>query len=241
MYNFVLLNNISHKNLRVVREHSAQYGDNEMSAMVFPQEFRAVQNEYPIFFQKNPESGKFYAVALFGLRNDENLFLTDAGWDANYIPASVKRRPFLIGMQPSKPGEDPTKSNLMVYVDMDSPRVNETKGEAVFLPHGGYSAYLETVVDLLDYIKYGTDLNDGFITTLLHYELLEVVAIDISLKNGEQNNLTGMYTINEDKLMALDAAALSTLHSKGYLEFIYMALASQSNVTKLIARIEKRI
>lgn len=241
MSNFVLLNNIAHKNLRVAREHSAQYGDNEMSALVFPQEFRAVQNEYPIFFQKNPESGKFYALALFGLRHDENLFLTEAGWDAHYIPASVKRRPFLIGIQPPKPDEDPTKSNLMVYVDMDSPRVSETQGDAVFLPHGGYSTYLETVVDLLDYIKYGTDLNDSFVATLLQYELLEVVSVDISLKNGEQNNLSGMYTINEDKLTALGAAALTALHNKGYLEFIYMALASQSNVTKLIARIEKRI
>lgn len=240
MSNFVLLNNVAHKNLRVVREHSAQYGDNEMSVIVFPQEFRAAQNEYPIFFQKNPENGKFYAMALLGLRQNENLFLSDSGWDAHYIPASVKRRPFLIGIQPPKPGED-NKSNLMVYVDMDSPRVSETRGEPVFLPHGGYSNYLETVVDLLDYIKYGTDLSDSFSTALLKYELLEVVSLEISLKNGEQNNLAGMYTINEDKLMALDAAALGELHSQGYLEFIYMALASQANVVKLIARIERKL
>ena len=241
MSNFVLLNNIAHKNLRVVRTHSAQYGDNEMSAVVFPQEFRAVQNEYPIFFQKNPETGKFYALALFGLRQEENLFLTDAGWDANYIPASVKRRPFLIGIQPSKPGEDPNKPNLMVYVDVDSPRLSDTNGDAVFLPHGGYSAYLETVVDLLDYIKYGTDLNESFVEALLQYELLEVVSIEISLKNGEQNNLAGMYTINEDKLMTLEPAALAALHSRGYLEFIYMSLASQANVAKLITRFEKKL
>jgi hypothetical protein len=63
MSNFVLLNNIAHKNLRVIRDHVPQYGDNDMSAITFPQEFRAIQNEYPIFFQKNPENGKFIPVA----------------------------------------------------------------------------------------------------------------------------------------------------------------------------------
>jgi len=241
MSNFVLLNNIEHKNLRVIRAHSAEYGDNEMSAVVFPQEFRAVQNEYPIFFQKNSETGKFYAIALFGLRQQENLFLTEFGWDAHYVPASVKRGPFVIGVQPPKPGDDPTKPNLMVYIDTASPRLSETAGDAVFLPQGGYSAYLESIVDLLDYIKYGSDLSEGFIVALLEYDLLELVSVEIVLKNGEQNNLTGMYTLNEDKLKGLGASALAALHSKGYLEFIYMSLASQANVAKLITRIERRL
>lgn len=238
MPNFALLNNVAHKNLRVIREHSSQYGDNDMSAVTFPQEFRAVQNEYPIFFQKNSETGKFIPIALFGLRQNENLFLSANGWDAQYIPASVKRRPFLIGMQPPKPGQGSNQPSMMVYVDMDSPRVSATQGEAVFLPHGGYSPYLETIVEVLEYIQYGTELNDSFIDALLHYELLEVVTLDITLKSGERNNLAGFYTINEDKLNSLDAHAVANLHSKGYLEFMYMVLASHANVVKLIARVE---
>mgnify|MGYP001546654399 FL=1 len=161
MPNFALLNNIAHKNLRVIRDHTPDYGDNDMSAVTFPQEFRAIQNEYPIFFQKNADNGKFIAVALFGLRQNENLFLSESGWDANYTPASVKRRPFLIGVQPPKPGEN--SQSHMVYVDMDSPRLSETTGDAVFLPHGGYSPYLESVVDLLEYIQYGTELSESFV------------------------------------------------------------------------------
>lgn len=241
MPNFVLLNNIAHKNLRVVRTAAPRYGDNEMSAVTFPQELRAVQNEYPIFFQKNPENGQFICVALLGLRQNENLFLSDTGWDASYIPASVKRRPFLIGIQPPRPGEETKQNNLMVYVDMDSPRLNETEGDAVFLPHGGYSPYLESVVDMLDYIQYGTELNERFTEALLRNDLLEVVNIEITLKNGERNNLAGLYTINEEKLAALDATAVSALHTQGYLEFIYMVLASQANVSKLIVRLEQKI
>jgi SapC len=238
MPNFVLLNNVTHKNLRVIRDHSPQYGDNEISAITFPQEFRAIQNEYPIFFQKNPENGKFLPVALLGLRQNENLFLSASGWDAQYIPASVKRRPFLIGIQAPKPGQDSNQPSRMVFVDMDSQRVSETQGDAVFLPHGGYSPYLDSIVDVLEYIQYGTELNERFGDALLQHELLEVVTLEITLQNGERNNLSGFYTINEDKLAALDGNAVASLHSQGYLEFIYMVLASHSNVVKLIARIE---
>jgi len=239
MPNFALLNNIAHKDLRVIREYASRYGDNEMSAVTFPQEFRAIQNEYPIFFQKNTENGKFIPVALLGLRQHENLFLSANGWDANYTPASVKRRPFLIGIQPPKPGE--SNQSHMVYVDMDSPRLSETAGDAVFLPHGGYSPYLESIVELLEYIQYGTELNELFVSELLQHELLEIVTLEITLKSGERNNLVGFYTINEDKLAALDGNVVASLHSKGYLQFIYMVLASHSNVVKLINRIESRI
>lgn len=239
MPNFALLNNVAHKNLRVIRTHTSHYGDNEMSVVTFPHEFRSIQNEYPIFFQKNPENGKFVPVTLLGLRQNENLFLSDTGWDANYIPASVRRRPFLIGIQPPKPGE--SNQSRMVYVDMDSPRLSEIEGEPVFLPHGGYSPYLDVVVDLLEYIQYGTELNERFISELLQYELLEIVTLEITLQNGDRNNLVGFYTINEDKLAALDGNAAANLHSKGYMEFIYMVLASHSNVVRLINRIETRL
>lgn len=240
MPNFALLNNVDHKNLRVIRDYSLHYGDSEISVATFPQEFRAIQNEYPIFFKKNTETGKFIPVALMGLRQNENLFLTEEGWDAQYIPASVKRRPFLIGIKPPKPGEGDQPSRL-VYVDMESPRVNEVAGDPVFLPHGGYSPYLETMVDLLEYIQYGTELNEQFADLLLANELLEVVTLEITLKSGERNNLAGLYTINEDKLSGLAGSAVADLHAKGFLECIYMVLASHANVLKLIARVEARI
>lgn len=240
MPNFALLNNVDHKNLRVIRDYSSQYGDNEVSVVTFPQEFRAIQNEYPIFFKKNAETGKFIPVALMGLRQNENVFLSEAGWDAQYIPASVKRRPFLIGVQPPKPGEGEQPSRL-VYVDMDSPRLSEVAGDPVFLPHGGYSPYLETMVELLEYIQYGTELNEQFVDLLLANELLEVVTLEITLKSGEQNNLAGLYTINEDKLNGLAGSTVAELHAKGFLECIYMVLASHANVLKLIARVEARL
>ena len=238
MSNYVKLNNIDHKDLKIIRHHSPELGDDVMCAVTFPQEFRAVQGVYPIFFQKDASSGKFYPMAMFGLREKENLFLTAAGWDANYIPLSIKRKPFLIGVQP---GDDSSENNMMVYIDMNSPRISSSEGEEVFLPHGGHSTYLESVVTMLDYIGFGNATSEEFVDELLKHDLLESFSLDIELNNGSQNKLVGFYTINEDKMKTLTADALASLHAKGYVEYIYMVIASMSKISDLITRIEARI
>ena len=99
MSNFAILNKTAHKDTKVITDRSADLGDKVKFVMTFPLEFRNVQSNYPIFFIKDGDTGQFYPIALFGFEKDENLFLSDAGWDASYIPMMVKRQPFLIGFQ----------------------------------------------------------------------------------------------------------------------------------------------
>ena len=54
MARHVLLNNVEHKNLRVITQRGAQYGDNVGNVVVLPTEYRELQREYPIFFRKEP-------------------------------------------------------------------------------------------------------------------------------------------------------------------------------------------
>ena len=67
MPNIQILNNVDHKNLRVITERSAKYGDNQWFAPTFAHEFRNLQSHYPVVFTKNPDTGKFQAVALVGV------------------------------------------------------------------------------------------------------------------------------------------------------------------------------
>lgn len=46
--------------------------------------------------------------------------------------------------------------------------------------------------------------------------------------------MVGFYTINEDNLKALGGATLASFHEKGYLQAIYMSIASQSNIRTLM-------
>lgn len=227
MPNPVLLNNVQHKDLRVLTERSAALGDDVMFALTFPAEFRTLQAHYPIVFRKSDDATSFEPVALFGFEQGENLFLKYAGWDAPEVPLLVERQPFLIG----RDGDE-----LLVHIDVDHPRVGTDEGEPLFLEYGGITPYLERINSVLLTIHQGLQTVPGFIGALLEHDLLESFVFDIELDDGSQNRLAGFYTIHEERLAALDGAALGRLHRAGYLQPVYMVIASMSQFRALIAR-----
>jgi hypothetical protein len=231
----VLLNSIDHQDVKIITERSQQYGDNLWYSLTFPAEFRSVQAYYPIFFNKDVNTGEFFSVAMFGFQDKENLFLTDNKWDAPYIPLSVTRQPFLIGVQKTnEDGED--KEQRVLHIDMSHPRVNQQHGHALFLEFGGSTPYLDSVADMLEAIHHGMVDSKIFINLLVEHKLLEPFTLEIELNDKTQNQMLGFYVISEDKVAELSADTLAILHARGYLQAIYMAIASQSNVRGLLNR-----
>jgi hypothetical protein len=227
-----LLNNVDHKHLRVIASRGAAYGDAVMSALTFPAEFRELQAHYPIVFAKGEDGTSFDALALFGFQQGENLFLQEDGgaarWDAPTIPLSVERQPFLIG----RGGEE-----LSVHIDLDHPRVSTgDQGEQLFLTYGGTSEYLERIASVLRTLHDGLDDARNFSAALVELELLESFVLDVELDDGSQNRLGGFYTINEERLLALPGERLERLNRAGYLQAVYMAVASLSQFRGLIDR-----
>lgn len=223
-----LLNNIQHKDLRIVTRRGAQWGDDFMSAPVTLDEFRKLQAHYPIVFQPDGK-GSFLPVVLFGLQEGQNLFLTDEGWDADYLPLSVQRMPFSIGVAEG--------DELRMLVDMSSRRISRgAEGEAVFLPHGGTTDFTENANAVLRTLHEGLQATAEFVETLVAQDLLEPFTLDVERPDGSHGQLLGFSIINEDRLAALDAGAVALLHQADYLMPIYMALASLSNFRALIKR-----
>ncbi|RBB25850.1 SapC family protein, partial [Xanthomonas oryzae] len=216
MTNAVLLNNLDHRDLRVITAHGAAYGDEVVSAATFPQEFRQLQAQYPIVFHRSGERS-FQPLALLGLRLGENLFLDGARWDAPYIPLSIQRQPFLIGEQPDGP---------MVHIDLDSPRISSAEGELLFREHGGTTDFLDRISQVLRTLHDGLAASDAFVERVLRYDLLEPFVFEATLNNGLECRLAGLYVVHEERLRALDEAALLELHRHGDLEPLYMAVAS---------------
>lgn len=223
----VLLNNIDHKDLRIITRHGRGLDDSHAYVQTFAGEFRLLQAHYPIIFRKQSEAHPYEPIALFGFETDENLFLEEERWDAPTLPLLVERLPFLIGRE----GDE-----LMIHIDVDSPRVSTTEGEPIFLPHGGMSPYLEHINSVLLTIHEGMGSNAAFIEALEKHELLEGFSLDITLDDGSQNRLAGFFTVNEERLAALDGAALDSLHKAGWLSAIYFQIASLSNFRALIDR-----
>ena len=168
----VLLSNVEHRDLRVITRRGAAYGDDVMAAMTFPAEFRNVQAHYPIAFSKSAE-GTYTPVALFGFRDKQNLFLTEQGWDAHYVPLMVARQPFYIGQSPN---------GKVLQIDLDSPRLSRTEGEALFKEHGGNTEFLERMGGMLSTIDQGVVATQPFVAALQEHNLLESFVVDIELR-----------------------------------------------------------
>ena len=231
-----ILNSKDHLDLRVHTEAGAEFGDAVMTCITVPAEFRKVQANFPIVFRRDVVSGKYDVLALFGFENGENLFLENGRWEARYRPLALAIQPFLIG----RPAVDGAAAQ--VHVDIDHPRIS-TNGEGIRLfDEGGQTTpYLEAVADRLGDLDYGYRQTPAFIAALERYDLLEPFTLEVPLDDGSRHSLVGFHTIDEDRLAALDGAALGALNAEGHLLPIFMVLASLAHFGDLVTRKNVRI
>ncbi|WP_277984342.1 SapC family protein [Sphingomonas faeni] len=233
MSDHVILTAEDHRDLRIRTERAPELGDAVMTCITVPSEFRRVQTHYPILFQLDAERDSFTALAMFGFEPGENLFLTDAGWDARYRPLAIDSQPFLVGR-----GAGDVRQ---VHIDMASPRIGADEGMRVFDDTGRPTPYLERIADQLRALDTDYVASADFFAALRRYELLEPLTLDVTLDDGAKNRLVGYHVIDEDRLAALDGAAVADLHAGGHMMPIFMALASLGNIGDLVARKNRRM
>jgi len=231
MSQYEVLNKEKHRQLRIKTGFGAALGDAVMYIMTYPMEFRDIQSCYPILFTKDPNTGGFFAVAVLGFEANQNLFLQDDRWDATYVPALVQRQPFLIATG----GEGDDKPPV-VSLDLDHPRVSQDEGEAMFDAEGEPSEFLNQKIALLDKLHRGLQHGNGFIDTLLKHELLEQITLDFVFTDGGKETLQGFYSIAEERLYQLKGDVLESLNQAGYLQPVFMAVASLSRMRDIIER-----
>ncbi len=240
MSNYQHLNNKSHQDIKVQTKHSALLGDAIASSLTFPTEFGDVHSEYPILFRKDPQTGEFCSIAVFGFEQGENLFLQHEKWLANYVPAAVKKGPFLIGFQ-NQTAQGGKAEEAVINIDMDNPRVSKNDGEAIFHIDGSPTTYTEEMNSLLHTINQGIEFSKAMFAALNEYELIEPVTVDIELNNGQKLQLQDNYTIHEEKLANLDGKALENLNKAGFLQAAFLVVASLRNIKKLVELKNKQI
>jgi hypothetical protein len=231
------LNNVDHGALRIAIGHTAAFGDCVNQTVVFPTEYDQAQREYVILIQKLPDE-TYQSIALLGLDRDENLFLTDGGWNARYVPAMHQRGPFMIGFQDIEiDGEK--QREPMIHVDLDHPRI-DPHGQPVFLPQGGNSPYLAHVMGVLQTIHEGAAIMPQMFTAFDAYGLLENKRLEISLNETEHYVLEDYFVISPERFAALSGDALYSLNQAGYLAAAIAIMGSINNAQHLITLKNRR-
>jgi hypothetical protein len=220
MTNIVVLNSLTHREVRVQAEASAKFGDNQRFVPVVIAEFPLLVTHYPVLFSKDTETGAFFCGAMLGIDEGENLFLKDGKGHEGYRPLTLQRAPFFVA------GED-------LAIDLDHARIAPHGGQALFNDKGEPTSYLESIKAAFQQLKPGIEMTKRFTELLLNLNLLEPVDIVLGFDDGTKRNLVDLYTVNQEVLRQLPDASVLELFRRGYLQLIYLLIASLKQIPVL--------
>ncbi len=162
--------------------------------------------EYPIVYAGNPGATPLPAV-LLGLRNNENLFVSDSGkWDARDIPAFVRRYPFVL----ANTGND----QLLVCIDERHPVVGDSNGQALFTQEREATPFLGNAINFMENFQTEIQRTDAFMQRVAELDLLTEVLARAELKGGAVHQLGGPSVVNEGKLRAQDHEVVAKVPSQ---------------------------
>jgi hypothetical protein len=195
-------------------------------------EFSDAAKEYPIAFAKSADDA-YLPVALLGVRDAENLFVdAQEKWDARYLPAFIRRYPFV-------PAEI-KDAGVVVCLDEKAACFDNSDGEALFV-EGKPGLVVQNILRYLQDYQNQAARTAEFMKRLATLDLLVLRNAEITLANGQNFNLNGVYVIDEAKFQALDKDTVMKIFSTGELGLIYAHLMSLANLNRLLDRLSVRL
>lgn len=196
-------------------------------------EFSQAMREYTIVFAEHSET--IMPIAVLGVKNKENLYVSgEGGWTAKYIPAFVRRYPFVFTASPEG-------NTFALCLDEKFAGCNqEGKGNALFTESGERSGYLENVLKFVNHYQTEYQRTEAFCRKLKELGILEAMQAQFRTPSGEQFALTGFQMVNRKRLVELDGGVLSELAKSGGLELIYSHLLSLGNLQDALGRVNAK-
>jgi hypothetical protein len=183
-------------------------------------EFGVAARFFPIVFVREPVP---MALAVLGMRKDQNLFVDEFGrWQSGcYIPAYVRRYPFIFF-------ESEDGKRLSLCVDEASNVLVEGDTRPLF-KNGQPSDAARGAFEFCAAFQREHTTTQAFVSRLVANDLLMTSQARASLKSGEQLALTGFEVVDGKKFNALSDEAFVAFRRDGGLAGIYSHLIAQSN------------
>ena len=228
----VLLNRDKHRHRRIRPTPGFAFARNANSLYLATVEFTEACKEYTIVFIRQKD-GKVAPVVMLGLRNRENLFVdAQDRWTAGYVPAFVRRYPFVLAELPDK--------QMGVCIDEAFSGLNDTEGEPLFDEQGGNTPFLQNALDFLQRYQVEYLRTEAFCKRLVDAGLLTEMNAKADLVDGRNFTVAGLLVVDEKKLNALPDDKALALFRAGELHLISMHLVSLSNLSRLVDRMAQR-
>ncbi|ACI97804.1 SapC family protein [Rhodospirillum centenum SW] len=180
--------------------------------------------EYPIAFTKNADS--LEPSALLSLGSSRNLFVDANGrWLGNYIPAIIRRYPFVIGQVPEE-------NNLALCIDESSGLLSETEGEPLFTDDLKPSQTLAKAIQFCNEMESARGATLSATAAIAEAGLIQPWPLKIQ-QGSSVREISGLFKIEKSAFFSLPDDIILRLRANGGLTLIYAHLVSVNRLQAL--------
>ena len=216
-----------HKGLELKPITTYEFTKSVNAIPVTAAEFPSLARDYPIVFTTGNNPG---AVAIVGLRSDENLMVDKKGlWaKGTYIPAYVRRYPFIFLR--SSDGDQ-----YALCVDRTCNQLRKGKKTPLFVG----AEMGELTKNALEFCKAFQQQHmatEKVVEVLVEHDLLTENQGRFNLPDGRSVAITDFMTIDEKKFNELSDDAFLSIRKSGALPPIYCQLISMGSWQRLVER-----
>jgi hypothetical protein len=191
-------------------------------------EFAKAAGDYPIVFTES--NGIVMPTAVLGLERSRNLYVkADGTWNAGYVPAFVRRYPFVFSTNDE--GKTFTLCLDETYPGCDA---KGKTGQRLFTEAGDRTEFLERMLTFVNSYQTEHRRSRAFGAKLKELGLLEPMQAQVTLPTGDQRSMTGFMAVSRERLKALAPEQVQELFRLDGLELIYLHLFSMENFQKLV-------
>ncbi|MEL7024164.1 MAG: SapC family protein [Pseudomonadota bacterium] len=223
------LNFEQHGKLRASNECATRFASKQHVITMRANEIGHASASMPVFINRNHHTGRWTLSAVTSFLPEGNLFVGKDGWQATWIPILVQCHPIYLMAADDEKG-------YAVGIDPEGGDFTEGDGEPLYLESGEPSDYLKRVTALLEDDIRQAALTQKFLTDIESRGLLKPVDITLDFIGREPQTITGLHTIDEDKLRTLDGDALVTLNQSNFLILMHAMLTSLNQINGLVRR-----
>lgn len=230
MPKFIPLSPKAHASKAWRKKLPVSYSSAQSAVAVFLTELPQVIQSMPLVFlpskDRNGNPG-FELAALLSLTPGLNLYVFEGGrWAGDYVPAIFRSYPFR--MLP-----DPSGQQYVLCFDEESEMLvdaSESESTAFFDENDEPSPDLAKVLEFLKWQERGRAVTQRAVDLLAEQKLIKPWALNEPYPEGKGQPVTGLFSIDEVALKALDGSSLKKLQESNALVIAYAQLFSQQRL-----------
>ncbi len=197
---------------------------------VIAAEFGEVCRDFPIVFVKagkdDDGSDAIAPIAVMGLKQQQNLYVSGEQWRARYMPSIMRLYPFCISRMDA--------DRFAICMDMAFAGINSDQGEALFDAEGKPAEMLLSAQKQLEALETEIQRTRLLGRRLQQLGVLRDMRFDATLPDGSKHTVDGFLTVDEEKMAKLPDAEVLDLHRSGVLGLVHLHWVSMGNMRRLV-------